>query len=88
MELVKLYADIRDKHKPKYLPLHSKEGVTAGLQKDRHWRRPRRMVDWSTLSKLCNREMFRALSPFKVTKQIPTEVWRSATDAWEGFHPR
>ena len=37
-ELVKLYVDVRDKHKPKYLPLHSKEGVTAGLQKDMHRR--------------------------------------------------
>ena len=32
--------------------------------------------------------MFRALSPFKVTKQILTEVWRLATNTWEGFHPR
>ena len=46
------------------------------------------MVNWSTLTKYYNQEMFRAPSPFKVTKKVPTEVWRLATNTWEGFHPR
>ena len=95
---MKLDVDVGDKHKPKYIPLHGKERFNADLWKEpvgwlhrlvttpEEYRGPRRIVDKSKLNKLCNQEMFRAPSLLKLTKQIPTKVWRSATDAWEGFH--
>ena len=95
---MKLDMDVGDNHKPKYIPRHGKEHFNADLRKEpvgwlhglvttpKEYRGPRRIVDKSKLNKLCDQEMFGAPSLLKLTKQIPTKVWRSATDAGEGFH--
>ena len=47
---------------------------------------PRRTVDLSPLNKHCKRETFGATPPFQLARQIPAGVWKTVTDAWEGFH--
>ncbi len=47
---------------------------------------PRRVVDLSHLNKHCNRETHHSESPFHVARRVPSNTWRTVTDAWNGFH--
>ena len=47
---------------------------------------PRRTVDLSPLNKFCRRETFATESPFHLARRIPTNTWKTVTDAWNGYH--
>ena len=47
---------------------------------------PRRTVDLSPLNKFCTRETFAMESPFHLARRIPTNMWKTVTDAWNGYH--
>ena len=46
---------------------------------------PRRTVDLSPLNKLCKRQTFATESPFHFARCIPTNTWKTVTDAWNGY---
>ena len=52
----------------------------------KHDGKPRRTVDLSPLNRFCKREIHASESPFKLARRIPPTVWKSVTDAWNGFH--
>ena len=47
---------------------------------------PRRTVDLSPLNKFCRRETFASETPFKLACRVPSNTWKSVTDAWNGCH--
>ena len=47
---------------------------------------PRRIVDLSPLNKFCRRETFASKTPFKLARRVPSNTWKTVTDAWNGFH--
>ena len=47
---------------------------------------PRRTVDLSPLNCFCLRETHHVQPPFKQAKKVPSNSWKSVTDAWNGFH--
>jgi len=47
---------------------------------------PRRTVDLSPLNAHCQRETHYVKSPFQQAKEVPSNTWKSVTDAWNGFH--
>ena len=47
---------------------------------------PRRTVDLSPLNKYCRRETFATESPFHLARRVPTNTWKTVTDAWNGYH--
>ena len=47
---------------------------------------PRRTVDLSPLNKFCRRETFVSETPFKLARRVPSNTWKSVTDAWNGYH--
>ena len=47
---------------------------------------PRRTVDLSPLNKFCKREIHSAESPFRLARRVPPKVWKTVTDAWNGYH--
>ena len=47
---------------------------------------PRRTVDLSPLNKFCRRETFASETPFKLARRVPSNTWKSVTDAWNGYH--
>ena len=47
---------------------------------------PRRTVDLSPLNKFCRRETFATESSFHLARRIPSNTWKTATDAWNGYH--
>lgn len=46
----------------------------------------RRTVDLSPLNKFCQRETFATDSPFQLARRIPKDMWKTVTDAWNGYH--
>ena len=42
-------------------------------------------MDLSPLNKHCKRETFASESPFRTAKRIPKGIWKTVTDAWNGF---
>eukprot|EP00794_Sanderia_malayensis_P001442 gene1442-1587_t len=46
----------------------------------------RRTVDLSPLNKFCQHETFATESPFHLPRRIPTNAWKTVTDAWNGYH--
>lgn len=46
----------------------------------------RRAVDLSPLNKFCVRETHHVKPPFIQAREIPSNTWKSVTDAWNGFH--
>ena len=52
----------------------------------KHDGNPRRTVDLSPLNKFCKRETFAAESPFRLARRIPGNMWKTVTDAWNGYH--
>ena len=47
---------------------------------------PRRTVDLSPLNKFCRRETFASETPFKLARRVPSNTWKSVTDAWNKYH--
>ena len=47
---------------------------------------PRRTVDLFPLNTFCLRETHHVQPPFKQAKKVPSNSWKSVTDAWNGFH--
>ena len=47
---------------------------------------PRRTVDYRPLNKHCLRETEHVISPFKQARLIPARVFKTKTDAWNGYH--
>jgi len=47
---------------------------------------PRRTVDLSPLNIHCLRETHHVKPPFQQAKTVPSNTWKSVTDAWNGFH--
>ena len=47
---------------------------------------PRRTVDMSRLNKQSTRETHSVKAPFQLARSIPQGVWKSITDAWNGYH--
>ena len=47
---------------------------------------PRRTVDFRKLNKHCKREDEHVVSPFKQARLIPASVYKTKTDAWNGYH--
>ena len=47
---------------------------------------PRRTVDLSPLDKHCLRETHHVKPPYQQAKSIPSNTWKSVTDAWNGYH--
>ena len=47
---------------------------------------PRRTVDLSPLNKYCKRETHSAESPYHLARRIPSNSWKTVTDAWNGYH--
>lgn len=47
---------------------------------------PRRTVDLSPLNAFCLRETHHVQPPFQQAKKVPSNSWKSVTDAWNGFH--
>ena len=47
---------------------------------------PHHTVDLSPLNKHCIREVHTNRSPFELARGVPSNTWRSITDAWNGFH--
>ena len=47
---------------------------------------PRRTVDYRMLNKHCLREAEAVVSPFKQARMIPARVFKTKTDAWNGYH--
>ena len=47
---------------------------------------PRRTVDFRHLNKNCRRENESLVSPFKQARLIPASVYKTKTDAWNGYH--
>ena len=47
---------------------------------------PRRTVDLSPLNKFCRREAFTSETPFKLARRVPSNTWKTVTDAWNGYH--
>jgi len=47
---------------------------------------PRRTVDLSPLNAHCQRETHYVKPPFQQAKEVPSNTWKSVTDAWNGFH--
>ena len=52
----------------------------------KHDGKPRRTIDLSPLNKFCRREIFASETPFKLARRIPSNTWKSVTDAWNGYH--
>ena len=49
-------------------------------------RKPRRTVDLSPLNKFCRRETFASETPFKLARRLPSNTWKTVTDAWNKYH--
>ena len=47
---------------------------------------PGRTVDLSSLTKFCKRETHASESPLHLTRRIPSNAWKTVTDAWNGYH--
>jgi len=47
---------------------------------------PRRTVDLSPLNCVCLHETHYVQPPFKQAKKVPSDSWKSVTDAWNDFH--
>ncbi len=47
---------------------------------------PRWTVDLSPLNRHCRRETFATESPFHLTRRVPSNSWKTVTDAWNGYH--
>ena len=47
---------------------------------------PRRTVDFRHLNKACRRENEHVVSPTKQARLIPASVYKTKTDAWNGYH--
>ena len=47
---------------------------------------PRRTVDLSPLNRYCKREIHSGESPFRLARRIPSNTWKTTTDAWNGYH--
>ena len=47
---------------------------------------PRRTVDLSPLNKYCKRETFPSESPFHLARRVPSNTWKTCSDAWNGYH--
>ena len=47
---------------------------------------PRRTIDLSTLNRHCLRETHHVKPPFQQAREVPPNVWKSVTDAWNGYH--
>ena len=52
----------------------------------KHDGKPRRTVDLSPLNKFCRRETHATESPFHLARRIPSKVWKTVCDAWNGYH--
>ena len=48
--------------------------------------KPRRTVDFRHLNQHCKREDEHVVSPFKQARLIPGSVYKTKTDAWNGYH--
>ena len=49
---------------------------------------PRRTVDLLPLNKFCRRETFTSETPFKLACRVPSNTWKTVTDAWNGSGDR
>ena len=49
---------------------------------------PRRTVDLRYLNTHCSRESYHTVPPYKQARMIPANVFKSVTDAWNGYHSR
>lgn len=47
---------------------------------------PRRTVDLSPLNRFCTRETHGAESPYHLARRIPRNMWKTVSDAWNGYH--
>ena len=47
---------------------------------------PRRTVDMQSLNKATLRQSYPLTSPYQKAMTVPTGVYKTVTDAWEGFH--
>ena len=47
---------------------------------------PPRTVDLSPLNKFCRPETFASETPFKLVRRVPSNTWKTVTDAWNGYH--
>ena len=47
---------------------------------------PRRTVDLSRLNKYCERETHNSESPFHTARRVPSESWKTVSDAWQSYH--
>ena len=52
----------------------------------KHNGKPRRTVDLSPLNKFCQRETHASESPSHLARRIPSNVWKTVCDAWNGYH--
>ena len=43
-------------------------------------------VDLSTLNKFCRRETFASETSFKLARRVPSNTWKTVTDAWNKYH--
>ena len=48
--------------------------------------KPRRTVDFRHLNDHCLRETEQIVAPYKQARMIPADVWKTKTDAWNGYH--
>ena len=47
---------------------------------------PRRTIDLSALNRHCLRETHHVKPPFQQAREVPPNVWKSVTDAWNVYH--
>ena len=47
---------------------------------------PRRVVDFQSLNRHCLRDTHHTVPPFQQARAIPPGMYRSVTDAWNGYH--
>jgi hypothetical protein len=47
---------------------------------------PRRTIDMSSLNKATIRETHHVRPPFQQARSIPSNTWKTVTDAWNGYH--
>ena len=52
----------------------------------KHNGKPRRTVDLSPLNRYCKRETFPSESPFHLARRVPSNTWKTCSDAWNGYH--
>ena len=48
--------------------------------------KPRRYVDFQPLNKHSSRPTHPMIPPFRLARSIPSQTWKSVTDAWNGYH--